>query len=100
MLKVIGGYLTGEKSSEINGKLVEWDNVVLNCITDDIPDDKLAGGFFGVHAEEIKLKRKTVKMIGFNDWSELVGKEIAVIYSLYQGKPVAKAVEIIDPKTK
>ena len=101
MLKVIGGYLTGEKESEINGKTVKWDNVVLYCISDYIPDDKIALGFFGAQCTtELKLKRKEVTKIGFNDWDELVNKEIEIIYEIFSGKAVAKAVKLVSPITK
>lgn len=100
MIKVLGGYLTGAQETEIDGKLVKWDNAVLYCVTDVIPPDKVALGFFGsLMTSTLKFNVRTIQKIGFIDWTELINKEIEIIYYVDNtGKARPYAVKLVNPK--
>lgn len=81
MNKAVGIYAPGLQTFKDNdGKTVEYDNVFLSYVTDEIPEN-LIGAYNGVRAQEEKFTRSSVKLIGLNDWSEIVGHEFEFGYS-------------------
>ena len=96
MIKVVGGILTGEQQSIINGQLVTWDKVKLSVVTDEIPDQARVNGYFGLYCDEYSFSRKDVDLIGFTHWSELVGRYINLGYGIFGGKPRVTSVTLLS----
>lgn len=63
---------------------VSFDNVMIYYITDDNPD---IVGYFG---KELKCKNSKVRKINFNEWSEIIGKEIIFHYNIFGANPGAR----------
>lgn len=96
MIKVVGGILTGEQQSIINGQLVTWDKVKLSVVTDEVPEAARVQGYFGLYCDEYSFSRKDVELIGFTHWHELVGRYINLGYGIFGGKPRVTSVTLLD----
>lgn len=68
---------------------VSFDNVMIYYITDDNPD---IVGYFG---KELKCKNSKVRKINFDEWSEIIGKEIIFHYNIFGANPVLDGVQIV-----
>ena len=88
MNKVVGVYQTGAKTQVINGSAVSYDNIILYIVTDEIPDNMIEG-FNGSFVRDVKLKRSVARLVGANNWSDLVGQDVEFGVSI-----TAKGVQI------
>lgn len=68
---------------------VSFDNIMVYYVTDDNPEIM---GFYGV---ELKVQRARVKNINFEDWSEIVGKQIDFVYNIFSGTPRLTGIKIV-----
>ena len=75
MNKVVGVYEKGNRTQVINGSAINYDNIMLYVVTDEIPENMIES-FQGSYCREVKLKRSAVTLIGCRSWSDLIGKEI------------------------
>ena len=75
MNKVVGVYQTGSRTQVINGSAVSYDNIVLHIVTDESPENMIEG-FNGSYTKDVKLKRSVARLVGCDNWFDLVGREV------------------------
>lgn len=75
MNKVVGVYQTGAKTQVINGSAVSYDNIILHIVTDEIPENMIEG-FSGSYTKDVKLKRSVARLVGCQNWFDLVGCDV------------------------
>ena len=79
MKTVVGIYAPGVQSfkDENTGKWVDYDTVIMSYISDEIPEN-LVGVYHGVRAFEKRMSGLKVKLVGADNWNDILGCEIVI----------------------
>lgn len=72
-----------------HGKTIDYDNVLIFYLTDENPE------VLGFMTKELKVSKRIVHPIGFEDWEDLIGKQIGFHYNIFTGTPKLDGVELL-----
>ena len=70
------------------GKTIDYDNVMIYYISDEEPS------VIGFISKELKVSKRQVDALNFEDWEELIGKQIEFRFNIFGSAPKLSGVAI------
>lgn len=86
----------GTQVDEKTGKKFEWDTVLLYMEHEEVPKNDQFSEYFGHCCDCVKFSKNNVALIGIDRWQDLVNLYVRLNYTIFNGKPVLRSVEVLD----